>query len=63
MRVHNFQTVSVKIRKIQLLYNSIISLKNDKFSLKSIFTENIVIQRGFKTILLMIFKNQSTLFV
>ncbi|MAO44909.1 MAG: hypothetical protein CMF32_16040 [Leeuwenhoekiella sp.] len=61
--MHNFQTVSVKIRKIQLLYNSIISLKNDKFSLKSIFTENIVIQRGFKTILLMIFKNQSTLFV
>ncbi|HCW64052.1 MAG TPA: hypothetical protein DG752_05245 [Leeuwenhoekiella sp.] len=63
MRVHNFQTVSVKIRKIQLLYNSIISLKNDKFSLKLSFTENIVIQRGFKTILLMIFKNQSTLFV
>jgi len=61
--VHNFQTVSVKIRKIQLLYNSIISLKNDKFSLKSIFTENIVIQRGFKTILLMIFKNQSALFI
>ncbi|EAQ49033.1 hypothetical protein MED217_10802 [Leeuwenhoekiella blandensis MED217] len=61
--MHNFQTVSVKIRKIQLLYNSIISLKNDKFSLKLSFTENIVIQRGFKTILLMIFKNQSTLFV
>jgi len=61
--VHNFQTVSVKIRKIQLLYNSIISLKNDKFSLKSIFTENIVIQKGFKTISLMIFKNQSPLFI